>query len=53
MWAGRTLNGANLAKDGEISIVLRVPAATGWNLDKKAPKTNDAPTTSQQSGTIL
>ena len=39
MRAGRTLNDANLAKDGEIFHSIGGPAATYSNPDKKAPKT--------------
>jgi hypothetical protein len=53
MWAGGTLNDANLAKDGEIFRNIVGPRRDRLNLDKRAPKTNDAPATSQQSGTIL
>jgi hypothetical protein len=52
MCASRTLNDANLAKDGEIFHIW-VPAAADRKPDKKAPETKDAPATSQQSGTIL
>ena len=41
MWAGRTLNDVNLAKDGEIFHSIGGPAATYWNPDKKAPETKE------------
>ena len=53
MRAGRTLNDANLGKDGGILHTIGGPAATYRNLDKKAPETKRCTGESQQSGTIL